>query len=138
MLLTSGDAANPALRTVRQDDDAVVPKDLWNRGAIVREVEFVGVLQMLVGGLESLSSMKRRGIPFTKPMRSALFLPCQAVGERSFHLAGIRGVGSVGWHRSGQNQAQAVVPGSITGKTCYCMSCLNVSIDSRISAIHCE
>jgi transposase len=28
------------------------------------------------------------------------------------------------WHRSGQDQAQAVVPESITGRTCRRMSCL--------------
>jgi hypothetical protein len=41
---TCRDATNPAFRAVRQDDHAVEPKDLRDRGAIVREVEIEGVL----------------------------------------------------------------------------------------------
>src|SRR5262249_10289224 len=52
MLPSSSDAANTAFGAVRQDDDAVVPEDLWDGGAVVREVELEGIFQMLVECLE--------------------------------------------------------------------------------------
>jgi len=41
-------------------------------------------------------------------------------------------------HEELQNQAQAVVPESITGRTCCRMRCLSVSIDSGKSVTYCE
>ena len=45
-------AADPAFRSVRQDDDGVVPEDLWDRVSIVGEVVLEGVLKRLVRCLQ--------------------------------------------------------------------------------------
>ena len=42
------------------------------------------------------------------------------------------------WDRSGQNQAQAVVPESSARRTCCRINCLYVAIDSVKSVAHCE
>ena len=75
---------------------------------------------------------------------------CQEVRERAFHLAAIRrcaGQGRpesrralliIGWHRSGQNQAQAVVPEGCPRRTSCRINCLYGDIDSVKSVAHCE
>jgi len=67
---------------------------------------------------------------------SGLWVCAKRLEKRAFHLAAIRRCSGQGrtesrrallvirWHRSGQDQAQAVVPKSIAGRTCRRMSCL--------------
>jgi hypothetical protein len=73
------------------------------------------------------------------------------VRERAFHLAAIRRCAGEGRPKSRRalstargidlaksSTAQALVPESITGRTCCGMSCLSVSIDSGKSVTCCE
>src|ERR1039457_3123897 len=52
VLPPGSDAANFALRPVREDDGGVVPEELRNRALVIGEVVLVGVLKSLVGSLQ--------------------------------------------------------------------------------------